>query len=310
MAIVKANGYGHGAIQVSKLAVDVGVDWFGVSFPEEGKELRKSGLWNGCYGADAFPRILVLAEPEKSLVLEIDKFALTPVVYTPEFIRCLSPGTPVHLKVDTGMHRLGCNPSEVSELVKLINDCGLVLEGFMTHLAGGPGGSDKNQLNLFNYVKGFLDSDLDVIVHAANSKAVMNGYAKYDMDRCGFAIYDGAMKLFSKISFTRFVKTMERVSYGGKYMIKTGSYLGVIPIGYADGLPTSLVGNTFKVGGEYVVVASVTMDQTILDLGKAHFPVGTEVDLCVSNWANWLDIIPYEIYTRIANRVPRIYTGT
>lgn len=294
MAVVKANAYGHGAVRISEVAEECGVDWLGVAIVEEGIELRKAGI--------QLP-ILVLSEPAN--VVGLREYELTPVVYSKDFIDQLPVETPVHLKVDTGLHRVGCNPEDVLARIANISNAGLQFQGLMTHLAGS---DDHVQLDLFDKILEGLELT-PPLVHAASSRATLGEYGSYDMDRCGIAIYDMSMSLKSKVSFIRRVKAGERISYGGAYTLDKDSYIAVVPIGYADGVPRGLVGFSVLVGGGMAPVVSVTMDQLILDLGGVGVKTGTEVNLLISEWAEYLNTISYEVYCGIRNRVPRIYKG-
>lgn len=296
MAVVKANGYGHGAIPVAKAALEAGATWLGVAIPEEGIELREAGIK---------APILALSEPFS--VDGIVDYGLIPVVYTREFIAQLPRGYPVHLKVDTGMHRVGCQPNEASSLVDFIKECGLELQGFMTHLAGA---SDLTQLAVFNCLLRELDLTPDVLIHAASSSAVQSGIGKYNMDRCGIAMYDGAMALKSSIKLIQRVKAGEGVSYGWNYRPEEARYIGIIPIGYADGVPRKLIGTDVWIKEKVrSPIVSVTMDQLIVDIGNEPFQisVGDEVDLLIHEWPSRLDTISYETLTGIRKRVPRYY---
>lgn len=294
MAVVKANAYGHGAVQVARTAFGAGATWLGVATPEEGIELRNAGIE---------APILVLSEP-----LSLDGVVeneLTPVVYTRKTINKLPDGYPVHLKVDTGMHRVGCQPDEASSLVNLINRRGLRLQGLMTHLAGA---NDSRQLALFDSVVKNLQIESEVLVHAANSNAVLQGIGKYDMDRCGIAMYNGAMKLKSRVGLIQRVEAGEGISYGWNYCLKERGYVAIIPIGYADGVPRGLKGTEVLIGETRATIVSVTMDQIIVDLGRDSLvSVGDEVDLLIHEWHTRLGTISYEVLCGIRERVPRHY---
>lgn len=297
MAVVKANAYGHGAVPVAKAAIDAGATWLGVAIPEEGIELREAGI---------VTPILILSEPFN--LNNVDEYNLTPVVYTRKTINDLPWGCPVHLKVDTGMHRVGCQPAESSSLINLINRRGLRLQGFMTHLAGT---NDSKQLALFDSLIKELHIGSNVMVHAANSQAVQKGVGEYDMDRCGIAMYNGVMKLKSRVGLIRYVEAGEGISYEN-FRLPYSGYIGVIPIGYADGVPRRLreVGGTVSVNGEDASIISVTMDQTIIDLGwKTSVSVGDEVDLLIHEWPDSLSTISYEVLCGVRDRVPRQYSG-
>lgn len=295
MAIVKANGYGHGAIETSRAAIEAGANWLGVAIIEEGVALREEGI--------TVP-IMVLSEPFD--VTGLIEFDLTPVVYTKRLIKQLPAGMNVHLKIDTGMHRVGCDPEEVLPLVNAIHQQGLHLQGVMTHLANA--NNNQRQLAVFDSAVSSIP-DPGIIKHAANSSAVLAGIGKYDMDRCGIAMYGNSMRLKSKIGLIKRVAAGEGISYGGKYRLNEDGYIGIVPIGYADGVSCRLAGTEVLLSnGVRAIIASVTMDQMIIDLRGSFCSVGTEVDLLIQEWPSRLGCIPYEVYCGIGNRVPRIYT--
>lgn len=295
MAVVKANGYGHGAIEISRASTESGANWLGVATIEEGIVLREAEI--------AAP-ILVLSEPYNDEGLT--EYDLTPVVYTSQFIKQLPMGMNVHLKIDTGMHRVGCYPEEVPALMNLINQKELKLQGLMTHLAGTS--SDDKQLAIFNSViKDFKIGD-KVIKHVANSAAVSAGIGHYDMDRCGIGMYGTSMQLKSRIGLIKKVSAGEGISYGGNYHLKEDGYIGIVPIGYADGVPRRLIGTKVLLNnGLKAIIASVTMDQMIIDLRGVVCSVGMEVNLLIHEWPNRLNSTPYENFCGISTRVPRIY---
>jgi alanine racemase len=177
----------------------------------------------------------------------------------------------------------------------------------MTHLAGV---SDYSQLALFDSIIGDLNLRSEVLIHAASSKAVQSNIGKYDMDRCGFSMYDGSMVLKSSIKLIQRVRAGEGVSYGWNYRLEETGYVGIIPIGYADGVPRKLVGTDVWINEKMrSMIISVTMDQMIVDLGKEAFKVsvGDEVDLLIHEWPSRLDTISYEVLCGIRKRVPRYY---
>lgn len=294
MAVIKANGYGHGAFEVSKAAIEAGANWLGVAIIEEGVALREAGF---------IEPILVLSEPFEADGLA--EYGLTPVVYTKRLIKQLPAGMNVHLKIDTGMHRVGCYPEEVMALVNAIHQQRLHLEGVMTHLANA--NNNLRQLAKFDSAIKLIN-DPTIIKHAANSSAVLDGIGQYDMDRCGIAMYGNSMQLKSKIGLVKRVEAGEGISYGGNYHLNEDGYIGVIPIGYADGVPRRLTGTEALLSnGVRAIIASVTMDQTIVDLRGTTCSVGTEVDLLIQEWPAKIGSLAYESFCGISSRVPRIY---
>lgn len=309
MAIVKADGYGLGAVEVSRAAIRGGATSLGVAIIEEGIELRR---------ADINVPILVLSEPEaSSLVVDtMLYYELTPTVYTKKFIDYFPPYAPMHLMVDTGMRRAGVDPLHAVDLALYIKGKGHLLEGLMTHFAVADQSENsftRTQMAVLNSINREIQYyGMNPIVHAANSSAVFNfPESHYDMVRCGLGIYDGALGLKSVISSVRHVSAGTGVSYGLRISVEDTN-LGTIPLGYADGVPWRLSGRgEVFVGNKLCRILSVTMDQTIIDLGKDAVEDDEVVllgrGITVSDWARWVETIPYEIMCGIQKRVPKYY---
>ncbi len=342
LAVVKADGYGCGAVPVARAALDAGATWLGVALVEEGAALRAAGI-------DA--PVLVLSEPPPEAAGAVVSAALTPVVYTEPGIEALAKAVaelspdaalPVHLKVDTGMHRVGCPPEAVAALVDAIDGRPeLVLDGICTHfaVADEPDRSESHeQLDQFRQVLDAVDSarGRPRLIHAANSAAMLAvPDARFDLVRAGIALYGVAPApiLADRVSLTpvlslraqvTYVKTLPagtRVSYGLRYELTRRSRIVTVPVGYADGVPRNLGlrGGEVLIGGRrYPIAGTVTMDQLMVDVGDATAEVGDEVvllgrqggdEVTAEEWAERLDTIAYEIVTGIGPRVPRRYVG-
>ncbi len=338
MAVVKADGYGHGAVPVSGAVLDAGAEWLGVALTEEGITLREAGI-------DA--PILVLSEPAPDAAEAVVAGGLTPVVYTLAGLEHLAKAVarigrrdslPVHLKIDTGMHRVGCAPGEARAMVDAISErAELHLGGVCTHLAVADEPDDPytgEQLDRFDALLGALvASGVDVgIRHAANSAALVSfPAANYDLVRTGIAIYGiapnaaladrislhPALSFKARVSYVKTLPAGSRLSYGLRYEVTRSSRVATVPVGYADGVPRNLahVGGEVIVGGRKVPIAgTVTMDQILLDVGDAPVEVGDEVvligrqgdaEVTATDWADRLGTIPYEIVCGIGPRVPR-----
>jgi alanine racemase len=336
-AVVKANGYGHGATAVARAALAGGATWLAVALTDEGVELRDAGI--------SAP-ILVLSEPPVEEHADVVAFELTPTVYTDEGIESLSRVArrplAVHLKVDTGMHRVGVAPSDALAMAKsIVGQPNLRLGGVWTHcaVADEPGhAATQRQRERFEAVIGELRAaGVDPgIVHAANSAATIDQPSlRHDLVRCGIAVYGldpspalagrvplrPAMRLVSRVSHVREVPSGDAVSYGLRRPVAADTVVATVPIGYADGVPRRL----FDVGGELLVrgrrrplAGVVTMDQVLLDCGRDHIERGDEVVLIgeqgdervgAEEWAERLGTISYEIVCGISARVPRRYVG-
>jgi alanine racemase len=348
-AVVKADGYGHGAVEVARAAVAGGASHLAVALVEEGITLRRGGL--------TVP-ILVLSEPPIGSETAIAVHGLTATVYSEITIDRLSAaggmnGTvvPVHLKVDTGMRRVGCQPDEAVALVKrIVSAPNLLHTGTFTHLAvaDAPDRVETNeQIRKFTLVVDALRSaGIDVgIVHVANSAgAIAHPNARFDMVRCGIAVYGHdpdsslsaaehgvklrpVMSLVSEVSHVKHLSAGDRVSYGLAGGVDVDSVVATIPIGYADGLSRrwSSVGGEVLIGGRRRrIIGRITMDQIVVDCGPVSDPlsevrrgdvvvlIGNQGDETISAWemATKLDTISYEITCAVSARVPRTYVMT
>jgi alanine racemase len=337
-AVVKADGYGHGAVPVARAALDGGATWLAVALVEEGVALRDAGI-------DA--AVLLLSEPPADAMAEVVARRLTPTLYTPQGLDALEraaadASVPVHVKVDTGMHRVGARPDDAVTLARRVaGSPSLRLEGLWTHLAVADEPDDAYtaaQLAAFNEVVAELDRAgvTPELLHAANSAgAVAHPPARYDLVRCGIAVYGHApspdvaaadlrpaMSLKARVSYVKRVEAGSRLSYGLRYRVDTDSVIATVPLGYADGVPRRLsaVGGEVLIGGRRLPLAgTVTMDQVMVDCGPgADVQAGDEVvlfgrqgdaEMRAEEWAGALDTISYEILCGIGARVPRVYVG-
>jgi alanine racemase len=341
MAVVKADGYGHGAVPVARAALDAGASWLGVALVEEGAELRAAGI-------DA--PILVLSEPPPAAAPAVVGLGLTPVAYTPVGIEALAKAVahadtadalPVHLKVDTGMHRVGCMVDDAQALAESVAARDeLHLEGVLTHFAVADEPDNPytwQQLDRFDAVLTAL-RDAGVafdMVHAANSAGllVVGDRARFDLVRCGIAVYGvppapdiagrvplrPAMSLKARVSHVKTLAAGARISYGLRYTMPRDGSVATVPVGYADGVPRALSATGGEVvvrGRRHPIAGTVTMDQFMVDVGDAPVEVGDEVvllgrdgnaEVTADEWADRLGTINYEIVCGIGRRVPRTY---
>jgi alanine racemase len=339
LAVVKADAYGHGAVPVARAAIDAGATTLGVALVEEGVELRDAGV-------DA--PILMLSEPRPEAATEVVARRLTPVVYTEAGIDALAKAVAdqgadpleVHLKVDTGMHRVGAHPADAVGLARrVIDHPELRLGGICTHFAVADEPDDeytREQLARFAAVRDDL-ARIDVDphpVHAANSAGAI-GFpdARFDLVRVGIAIYGitpapgvgadlglrPALALRSAVTQTKRLPAGTRVSYGLRYELTRDATIATVPIGYADGVPRNLGATGAEVvvrGTRCPIAGTVTMDQLMVDVGDLPVEVGDEVTLLgrdgdasvtAEEWAQRLGTIGYEIVCGIGPRVPRSY---
>lgn len=340
-AVVKADGYGHGALAVSRAALDAGAAWLAVAMVEEGAVLREAGIT---------APVLLLSQPPDEDMDEVVAQGLRPTLYTAEGIdayaaasaRAGGQGPPVHLKIDTGMHRVGASPTAAVGLAERIAaHSTLRLEGVFTHLAVADEPANSftgEQLACFRGALATLDAaGIEVeLRHAANSAgALLHPGSHFDLVRCGISVYgiapapgvDGgadlrpALSLHSRVSFVKRVDAGEALSYGQRYRLDRPATVATVPIGYADGVRRRLasVGGEVLIGGKRRPIAgTVTMDQITVDCGDDAVEIGDEVvligrqgneELTAEEWANRLGTIGYEIVCGIGARVPRFDRG-
>ena len=342
-AVVKANGYGHGAVRVARAALDGGATWLGVALVEEGVELRDAGVE---------APILVLSEPPLDVMDEVVGRRLTPTVYTEVGVEAAAKAVAaagidyrlnVHVKVDTGMHRVGAAPEAALGLADAVNRRPeLRLAALWTHLAVADEPDNEftaQQLERFERVRLTLQRRgvLPDLVHAANSAGLIaHPASRYNFVRCGIAIYGidpdpalagrvdlrPAMSWKARVSFVKEVPAGDRISYGLRYELDKHSVVATVPAGYADGVTRrlSFAGGEVLLGGRrHPIAGTVTMDQIMVDCGPdADVAPGDEVvligrqgteEITAQEWADRLDTIAYEVVCGVGPRVPRTYLG-
>ncbi len=342
--MVKADGYGHGAVPVSKKLVECGAVALGVATIEEGLELRNAGIKKQIV---VMGGLMGMGSPASGMMVGAD---LTPVVHSAEVIDALETVAQaakkklaVHLKVDTGMSRLGARPEALPKILERLSQCKWIyVEGVMTHLANAAEHDFTSvQTRLFIESKKLIEEKLGPIDlwHIANSAAILKGEsivipgAKKAWVRPGIALYGGTngvlppkgvslkavMGLESRIALLKHIPEGTPVSYGCTFVAKKPSYIAIVPIGYADGYPLALSNNAeVIIGGRRVpVVGRVTMDMIMVDVTDLpKVSVGDEVILMggqgsqvvgVDELAKKCETIAYEIFCGISKRMPRIY---
>lgn len=334
MAVVKANGYGHGAVQVAKAAVEAGASWLGVASVEEGMELRRAGITTPC---------LVLGHVQPGQADSALLYSLRPAVYQMEVVqecakwaRAYGRKMPLHVKVDTGMGRVGLPPDEVVSFIKQVNSLPFVtVEGLFTHfaVADEPGNPmTAQQIGRYQQVLADLEAEgIEIpIRHTCNSAGIMlHPAGHYDMVRAGIAMYGmppdpqvnwpvelkPALTWKTRISFLKEVEAGAPLSYGATYRPEERERIAVVPVGYADGLSRSLSnrGQMLVNGHPCPIVGRVCMDQTLIKIPDGvPAQVGDDVIIIgpgqsADVLARELGTINYEIVCDIGPRVPRFY---
>jgi len=341
-AVIKADGYGHGAVVIAQILLENGADRLAVATLTEALQLRKS-----------YPEteILVLGYTEEpSIHLAIEK-RLIQTIYTyqqavefNEIAKEMNQTLKVHIKLDTGMTRLGMMPeTETIEIIKKIMSLeNLYVEGMYTHFARADEynkAATQKQVSNFEFVRQGLESEgvkLD-IYHVSNSASIIDlPEYNYDMVRAGIMLYGlypsdevkrddvklkEVMSLHTKISRVQEVSKSVGISYGHKYVTEESQTIGTLPIGYADGFSRSL---TFKAEAiikgknkKVPVVGRICMDQCMIDVTDLDVEIGDEIILfgedmdqriSIDDIASHLNTINYEVVCMINKRVPRVYT--
>jgi len=338
LAVVKAQAYGHGAVPISRQLMRCGADMLGVALVEEGRELRTAGI-------DAPILLMGSLFPEQAEAAVA--LGLTPVVYTISAARALSDAArklktavSVHVKIDTGMGRIGLAPADapafITELRRL---AGIDVQGLMTHFADADLREKQfaaKQMELFELlVRDLVAARLDVpLRHAANSAAVLDfDRALFTMVRPGLMLYgynplerdqdEGGLRpvlsLVTRIAYIKKVAAGVPISYGRTFETKRESLIATLPIGYADGYSRGLSnrGEVIVRGRRIPVVGRVCMDMTMIDVtdvsgvceGDEVMLIGSQGSerITASDIAVKTGTIPYEVLCGISSRVPRIY---
>jgi alanine racemase len=335
-AVVKADGYGHGALQSATAALAGGASSLAVASAEEARKLRDGGV--------RVP-VLVMGALSRSELAEALGADAEIVVWCEPYLKAVAAagGGRVHVKFDSGMGRLGTrDPAEATRVVGAASRIpALELVGVMTHFATADDLDDDGffmrQLATFaNWARAMKADHPDLVVHAANSAATLRDRsAQFDMVRCGIAVYgmdpfgrdpavrglEPAMELSSYLAEVKLCAAGESTGYGRRFTAESDTYLGVLPIGYGDGWRRGLSNNAdVLVGGSrYPLVGTVSMDNITVDLGADPSALnlrgerailigfqGTE-RITAEEVARRLDTINYEVTCAITPRVPRSY---
>ncbi|PWD98551.1 bifunctional UDP-N-acetylmuramoyl-tripeptide:D-alanyl-D-alanine ligase/alanine racemase [Marinilabilia rubra] len=331
LAMVKAFSYGSGSYEIAAALEHQNVDYLGVAFADEGMELRRAGI--------STP-IIVMNPEEKSFGQMID-YNLEPEIYNFRVLEAFNsvvesdgPGlVPVHIKIDTGMNRMGFLECEMEELVRRLKKMpALRVKSVFSHLAGS--GDETHDVFTFQQIQKFeqackyLQSELnaDFWMHILNSAGIERFRdAKFDMVRLGIGLYGfgvgelenlrNVVTLKSYISQIKPVASNETIGYNRSGALPRDGFIGIVPVGYADGLNRHLSNRKGKmmVNGRLApIVGDICMDMCMVDITGIQADEGDEVvvfgdDYPLTNLARQLDTIPYEILTSISRRVSRVY---
>ncbi|MEU8659093.1 alanine racemase [Actinoplanes philippinensis] len=338
MAVVKADGFGHGAVPVARTALASGASWLGVTSLREAMELRSAGI--------TAPILMWLYAPFEELDeallggIDVSASSTTALETLAGAAQRTGRTAAVHLKADTGLSRGGATAAEWPHLLAAavkLRDAGLLeIRAVWSHLAHAEDPSDpglRRQLEAFSLARAAareagIESPL---IHLANSAAVLQlPEAHFDLVRPGIALYGAepvpgrvfglrpAMTLESTVILTKRVSPGTGVSYGPDFYTDRETTLALVPAGYADGVPRGIGGRaSVSIGGvRCPIVGRVAMDQVVVDVGDSPVVPGDRVVIfgsgeggepTVGEWAEWVDTNAHEILTGIGTRVPRVH---
>ncbi len=340
MAIVKADGYGHGAVEVAKVALYHGADCLGVAIVDEGIQLRDHSI---------HVPILILGYTPDLMLEQVVQYNLTQTVFAYDTAKKLSDLAikfnkiiSIHIKLDTGMGRIGFQPAThtLEEIKKIAQLPNVLIEGIFTHFASADEANKEytlHQIKVFNVFCDLLEKQgIHIpIKHAANSAGIMDlEEVHLNMVRPGIILYglypseeiqrskmvlEPAMTLKTRISYIKDVEEGTSISYGRTFTVVEKSRIATVPVGYADGYARKLSNKgRVLIHGEYApIVGRICMDQFMVDV--SHIPnvkegddvvlIGKQNNYCITveELAEAVDTIHYEIVCMIGKRIPRIY---
>ncbi len=338
MVVVKADAYGHGLVPIAKRLQERGADYLGVASIDEGIKLRQAGI--------SLP-VLVLGLILEKDVVPLFRYNLSVTVCNEELAKALNmkarilrKALKVHVKVDTGMGRIGVIHNEAVDIIRKIHKLRFVnIEGIFTHFAFADTNKDftSYQIRLFNRLISELRKErINIpLFHAANSAGVIN-YPKgqFNMVRPGLVIYGLSpvgnnlgikirplLSLKTKIVYAKKVPKGYGISYGHTYITKKNTTIVVLPVGYGDGYPRNLsnIAPVLIKGKRFIISGRICMDQIMVDVGDLPVKAGDEAVLIGTQKGNKITTeelaslagtIPYEIVCGLGSRIPRVYLST
>ena len=341
MAVVKADAYGHGIKETAVFLSSLGTkkpEYFAVAFPDEAVELRKAGIKEP---------ILVFEPFTKDQVNDLFRYDLIASVFAEEHIRNLKQGQKrngkkkikVHIKINTGMNRLGINYIRAFDFIKKIDsDNNFEIDGIYTHFANSEETSKafpRLQIKRFNDLLDKLEKNniKTGLKHAANSGAIIDlPESYYDMVRPGILMYgyypsletsesiklEPVMSIISKVSSKSEIQKGDTVSYSRKFTAKKRTKIVSVPLGYADGFSRGLSNKSQAIirGKKYQQIGNVSMDRIMFKINNDNIKVGDKVvilgnekneEITAWDWCKVLNTIPYEVMCIIGKRIERVY---
>lgn len=337
IAVVKADGYGHGEVEVAQAAFEAGAEMVSVATPDEAIRLRMAGISGDILVMGPAPLVFAEKAAELGIILTVSsaEWLQSALDVSEKFMQQLK----IHVKIDSGMGRIGLrDEGALRSLMSIVNSSKQVLlDGIFTHFACADEENTENTEEQFIKFMRLVQtlSEKPRLVHASNSAASLL-YPEYALDavRFGIGLYgiapseyvggklpfrlERSLRIESELAYVKLLEVGNRISYGGTYVTSSAEWIGTIPIGYADGLRRGLRGQEVLIEGERMpIIGTICMDQCMVKLPR-ELAVGEKVvligrqdkeEVTMEEWAERLGTIPYEIAVSIAKRVPRIYTG-
>lgn len=334
MVMIKANSYGTGSFEIAQTLEHQQIDYLGAAYADEGVELRKAGI--------TLP--IMVMNPEQSSYSSIIDFKLEPEIYSIRvldlFVQTLKEKSitepyPIHVKIDSGMNRLGFRQNQIDELIqKLKLEKSVIVKSIFTHLATADVPEEmafaKQQLKIFDEAYNQISTELNIrpIKHALNSPGIIHfPEHQYDAVRLGIGMYgisddeETQKKLKNVVTFKTVISKIseieagETVSYGRRFKAEKNTKIATLPVGYADGIRRSLgngVGRVNVHGRLVPIIGTICMDMLMLDVTDCPCKEGDEVIIFGENpsivdVAETMGTIPYEVLTSISSRVKRVY---
>ena len=315
--VIKANAYGLGDEEAVRIGLEEGIDHFAVSSLDEALRIRRF-LTAGT--------ILILGYVDKDDLEEVRKNSLSIVTVSKDYVKDCGErlqGIKIHLKLNTGMNRIGVRPEEAKETLDLLLSYGADIEGIMTHFVSSDDDEDytHHQAEVFKECLDSLNYDFKYI-HTSNSDGTIHFPDDFtNAVRPGIALLGHGsypselrpcMSLYTQVVSAKKIPKGETVSYGRHFTADEDTYIMTLPIGYADGFYRSNTGKEVYIDGEYAkIVGSVCMDQMMIQTKKLY-PVGTRVEIFgehidIEKRAKELGTIVYELYTSLSERLTRVY---
>lgn len=330
LGIVKADAYGHGASMVAPIMLASGIDMLGVASIDEGLDLRREKISCDILVVGAVPvwSFEIAAENDISISIFSDKHLdACKQAYERTGIK-----PKVHIKLDTGMNRIGLEPDYAVEYIKKVQSSDFVdFKGIFTHLANAELPKEtKKQFDCWNNIVSSINTE-GLLLHILNTAGSMTYDVKSNMVRMGIAIYGLYPDLADDLKFKPDLKqvmglkgritnihTMHKgsgISYGYSYIADKDITVATVPVGYADGVPRALSNKIFaELNGQRIKqIGNITMDQMMFDITGVEANEGdiitllNDKDLSIDNWANILGTINYELTCRLKVRLPRVY---